>query len=157
MRSSYPKVLYIDDREPAYFCELVAENCTIPVEFKRLKTGDYVCEDVAIERKAINDFAASVISPKKRMWKQADRLRKEFRFPYIVISGTTKEITSAVTDHALMGAIAYLTTPRTKGNVILEPAIPVVKVDTDQQLAYLILKIMEKHHKLELCKDLKHI
>jgi len=150
LRKSYDKVLLIDDREPLKFAELVAENCPIPIEFRRLKTGDYVCEDVAIERKRIDDFVASMISKKKRLWKQYDRLKKEFAFPYILISGNTQDVWSNVSDHAVMGGLASLACPKFKGNVLVSRPITVIKVDTDEQLAYLILKVMERHNKLKL-------
>ncbi len=145
------KTLFIDDREPARFIELICENCSIPVDFRRLHTGDYVCEDVAIERKQIKDFASSIISKKKRLWHQADRLKKEFKYPYILISGKTKEVESDVTEHAMLGAMAALACPKfDKAGLVIDPAITVLWVTSDKQLAYLILKILERHGKLRM-------
>ena len=151
LRNGYNKVLFIDDREPVRFLELVVENCPIPIEMKRLPTGDYTCEDVAIERKQIKDFANSIISKKKRLWTQSDRLKKEFKYPYILISGKTKEDENDVTDHAMLGAMSYLACPKfdKSGNVI-SPPVTVLWVSDDRQLAYLILKILERHGKLKM-------
>ena len=151
LRENYTKILYIDDREPLKFAELVAMNATIPVEFKRMKTGDYVCEEVAIERKQISDFASSIISKKKRLWKQVDRLKKEYTYPYLFISGKLKEVYAEVTDHAMLGSMAYCMCPKFDEHwTEIEKAIPVCWVDTDKHLAYLILKTMERHGKLKL-------
>jgi ERCC4-type nuclease len=123
-----------------------------------MKTGDYCCEDVGIERKKIHDFVGSFTTKKKRLWDQCDRLKKEFKYPYVVISNKTTELTSMVSDHAVIGAIAYLCTPKFYPNgTQAYPGIPVVKVDTDAQLAYLILKIMERHKKLKFPEELQNI
>lgn len=147
LRNGYSKILYIDDREPLRFAELVAQNCSIPIEFKRLKTGDYIIDDVGIERKAINDFASSMISKKKRLWNQFDRMKKEFHHPFILISGTMSDLQSQVKPHSILGAIAYLACN----------GITVIKVDTDEDLAYLILKIFEKYGKLRMPSELHSI
>lgn len=147
LRNGYQKLLLIDDREPLKFAELVAENCTIPFEFRRLKTGDYVCENVGIERKTVKDFASSMISKKKRLWNQFDRMKAEFEFPYMLISGNILDLESHVTPHAILGAIAYCATH----------GITVVKVDTDKDLAYLILKLFERHSKLHMPSELHRI
>ncbi len=141
--------LFIDNREPLAVIEMVAENCTIPIDIRRLKTGDYVSSDfeVAIERKQISDFASSLISKKKRLWTQFDRLKKEFKHPYILISGKMSDLNSNVSNHSILGAIAYLASN----------GITVVKVDSDQDLAYLILKLMERHGKLHMPSELHHI
>ncbi len=147
LRNGYSKLLLIDDREPLKFAELVAENCTIPIEFRRLKTGDYVIDDVGIERKTIRDFASSLTSKKKRLWNQFDRMKSTFKFPYMVISGNILDLETHVTPHAIIGAIAYCATH----------GITVIKVDTDQDLAYLILKLFERHGKLHMPSELHHI
>jgi ERCC4-type nuclease len=129
---------------------LVVANCPIPVEFKCMKTGDYQIDDVLIERKKIGDFANSIISKKKRMWKQAERLKK-FKHPYILISGKLSEVQNDVTEHAMLGAMAALACPKfDKDGVMIEPPITVLWVGSSKQLAYLILKIFEKHGKLRL-------
>lgn len=131
------KILLIDDREPPSFAEIVAKNCPIPIDLKRLKTGDYVCEDVAIERKTINDFAASFKG--HRLFTQAERL-KTFEHPFILVSGQMADLYSRVNPHSILGAIAYLASQ----------GITIIKVDSYEDLAYLILKIFEKFGKLKM-------
>jgi ERCC4-type nuclease len=139
LRKEYSKLLLIDDREPLEFAELISANCPIPVDFQRLKTGDYVCEDVIIERKTINDFAGSLTGKKKRMFTQFDRLKKCKR-PFLVISGCKDDLISKINYHAIIGAKAYLAAN----------GVTVVQEESDDDLAYLILKILEKCGKFKL-------
>ena len=131
------KVLLIDDREPPSFAEIIAKNCPIPIDLKRLKTGDYVCEDVAIERKTINDFAASLKD--KRLFNQLERLR-DFEHPFILISGQMSDLKSKINPHSILGAMAYLASQ----------GITIIKIDSYEDLAHLILKLMEKFGKLKM-------
>jgi ERCC4-type nuclease len=140
-------MLLVDDREPLKFIELIADNCTIPIDIRRLKTADYVIDDIGIERKRIQDFVSSMISKKKRLWNQFDRLKKEFKHPYILISGKITDLDCNVSNHAILGAIAYLATH----------GVTVCKVDSDSDLAYLILKIFERYGKLNMPSELHNI
>jgi ERCC4-type nuclease len=130
-------MLIIDDREPLDFAEALAKNCTIPIDFQHLKTGDYVCEDVVIERKTWPDFASSLVD--RRMFKQFDRLTK-CPHPYILISGTKKDLQSKINPHSMLGAMAYLAAH----------GVTIIKLDSLEELAYLMLKIFEQHGKLRL-------
>ena len=157
LKEGYKHILTVDDREPIEFLELVAKNCTIPLDIKRLKTCDYICEDVGIERKTIDDFISSMVSSKKRLWKQCERMHKQFRFPYLIISGHFSDRHSAVSMHSILGSLAFIATPRTSGNTVIQPGITVITVETPQELAYLVLKIMQRHHKIEVLEDVKDI
>lgn len=148
LRKGYQKLMLVDDREPMGFVELLAENTTIPIEFRRLRTGDYVVDDVAVERKNLKDFVSSMISKKKRLWNQYDRLKKEFRYPYIVINGRIKDLDTQVSTHAILGGMAYCGTH----------GITTIKIDGgNEDLAYLILKIFENHGKLCMPSELHRI
>ena len=132
------KVLLIDDREPISFAEIIAKNCPIPIDIQRLKTGDYLCDgEVIIERKTINDFAASLKD--KRLFNQLERLR-DFKHPFILISGQMSDLKSKINPHSILGAMAYLASQ----------GITIIKIDSYEDLAYLILKIFEKFGKLEM-------
>ncbi len=134
---SNTKVLLIDDREPISFAEILAENCPIPIDIQRLKVADYVVEDVFIERKEINDFAASLRD--KRMWTQLEKLTK-VPHAFILISGSKATLNSRINPHSILGAMAYLAS---KG-------VTIIKVDDASDLAYLILKIFEKFGKFKM-------
>ena len=138
LRESYEKVLLVDDREPKGLVAKLSAQCTIPIKFERLKTGDYVCDnEIIVERKTINDFALSIID--RRLFKQYDRL-KEFPHAYIFISGKLGQVKSKISRHAILGAIAFLAHSK----------ITVIKVENDDDLIYLILKIFEQFGKLKV-------
>ena len=107
-----PGILYVDEREPSQFAEKLADLCTIPIEVRTLKTGDFVCEDVAIERKTVDDLCMSIMSKKKykdgRVWTQSDRMMRDFRKKYILVTGNLCDRTSKIHIHSLLGGLARL-------------------------------------------------
>ena len=132
----YIRTLYIDNREPSTFSDLVVALSPLPIKFKRMPTGDFVCEDVCVERKEINDFANSIVN--KRVFRQCDRMLKEFKHPYLVIHGRITDIFSKISDNAVIGTMVYFATHN----------ISVLCLDTPEETAYAILKIFENHTKL---------
>ena len=137
------KILYVDDREPPSVGEILAQNCTIPIIYKRLDTADFVCEDVYVERKTINDFAISIMD--KRLFEQVERLT-QLPNSYLLISGLLKDMTVNIYPHAILGAIAK----------IASKGVTVVQVEDEEKLFYLLLKIFEHHGKLKLNKTFKY-
>lgn len=146
---NYNQQLLIDSREPVTIIKKIIDNCGNLIDIRRLKTGDYVSDDmeVAVERKTMKDFAASLISEKKRLWTQFDRLKKEFKHPYIVIGGRISDLESEVSAHAILGAVAFLASH----------GVTVVQIDNNKDLVYLILKIFENHGKLRMINELQDI
>ncbi len=60
--------------------EMETEMCQLPV-------ADYIVSDrVGIERKTLEDFCGSIINA--RLFEQADRLRKSFERPFILLEGS---------------------------------------------------------------------
>jgi len=139
------KILKIDDREPGRFATLIAELCTIPIQITRLETGDYVCEDVAIERKTINDFALSIMGREKdkdgRLWTQTKRMRKQFPHHYVLTTDGFDNLEVNIHRHAFLGALA---------SVLKSGTSVCFNIDNDEDFVYLLLKIFEKHGKLRL-------
>ena len=84
-------MLTLDTREPLDIS--MAIHLALPpdqIEERALKTGDVVMTDkcgctVAIERKATPDLLGSIASG--RLKQQADRLKREFDYPVLVIQG----------------------------------------------------------------------
>lgn len=141
------KVLKIDDREPGRFAELIAQLCPIPIEVTRLKTGDYVCEDVVIERKTINDFALSIFGMEKdkdgRLWTQTKRMREEFPHHYVLTTDGFDNLNVNIHRHAFLGALA---------SILKSGTSVCFNIANDEDFVYLLLKIFEKHGKLSLIK-----
>lgn len=135
-------MIIIDDREPekisTYIKEIVGEDkCKI----ERLPIGDIVCPEkgIAIERKSINDFYGSIVS--QRIFDQCKQMQSSYPNMYLIISGSFKQLITDpnlfnVNVHVYLGAIASLST---------KYGVSVINVDNDKQLAYLAVKIIEKH------------
>ncbi len=134
----------MDTREPPIISDLLASQCPIPVVVKQLTTGDFLCENVVIERKTINDFCSSICD--KRLWEQRERMLKEFQYQYIFVTGTPKERTSNIHIHAIWGALA---------SVLVSGVKVCFGLDSEEDLVYLVLKTMEKHGKLKMVSSKK--
>ena len=140
------KVLLIDSREPLIFAERIAEVCPIPISIEQLDTGDFVCEDICIERKEISDLAASIID--KRLFTQCERMQEQFPDGhYLLIHGKLEDVTVRINPHAIIGAIAKMASLGTR--------VIWVCFDNEEHLIYLILKILEWNGKLVMIKPKK--
>lgn len=140
-----PGILYLDNREPDYFADMFAEVCPLPIDVVTLKTGDVVCEDIAIERKTIDDFVGSLMSKHEdhdgRLFSQSDRLVKEYRKHYIFVTQTIKDYKGHVHKHCILGGLARM----------LEKGMTVAfGIDNDEDFVYLVMKVLEKEGKLKM-------
>jgi ERCC4-type nuclease len=60
----------------------------IPVELSHIDSGDYVFNDIAIERKSISDLINSVISKENRhFWDQIKTMKDTYKKPIVLIEG----------------------------------------------------------------------
>jgi len=131
--------LKIDDREPPQFAEKIAELCPVPIEICRLETGDYVCDDVVVERKTIDDFCLSIFDT--RLWTQTKKMKEQFKHCYILTTDGFENLTINIHRHALLGALAS----------VLKSGISVCfNIADEDDFVYLLLKIFEKHGKFRL-------
>ena len=137
-----PGILYIDEREPIQFAEKLAEICPIQIEIRTLQTGDFVCEDVAFERKTVDDLCMSIMSKKKykdgRVWTQSDRMMKAFRKKYILVTGELADRTSKIHIHSLLGGLARL---------YVEDIQVMTGLSNENDFVYFLLKLLEKDGK----------
>ena len=132
-----PGILYLDHREPLQINSFLADNCLLPIEVVALETGDFVVEDICIERKTVNDFAMSLMD--KRLKEQRERMLRDFPHRYILVSGTFADCTVNIYRHSLLGALA---------RVMAEGVNVCFGVDSDEDLVYLVIKILENHKKI---------
>ena len=54
--------IIIDNREKQSLVASQLANLGFQIEFQQLKVGDYLVNDVAVERKTINDLKSSIIN-----------------------------------------------------------------------------------------------
>jgi len=96
-----PRII-ADHREPEQIIKAM-ENMGAMVEIRQLEVGDFLCSDnVAVERKAREDFEISIIDG--RLFKQMQNLLENFSRPVVIVEGESdREI---IRREALMGAYA---------------------------------------------------
>ena len=82
--------IYVDSRGEGEkrIAELLTER-RYPVEVKHLESGDYVFDEVGIERKTISDLCGSVQSKEKghSLWEQLRVLKDTYKKPSLLIEG----------------------------------------------------------------------
>jgi ERCC4-type nuclease len=81
--------LYVANNEPEEIANLL-KHSGIAVEVKHLQSGDYVFDEVGIERKTVNDLISTLYTKKKhgnRLWGQLDTLRRTYKQPMLLIEG----------------------------------------------------------------------
>ena len=120
-----------DDRENGIVIE---ELMKMGVECKlcRLKACDYICGDVCVERKTIDDFCGSIMDG--RMKGQVKKMQK-FKHKYILISGRIGDRKADIGENCVLGMISSL----------VVGGMNVVCIDNDKQLAFLMKRIFERY------------
>lgn len=85
----------------------------VELEFRTLKVGDYIISDeVAVERKTLNDFVSSIID--RRLFEQARAMKDAYARPLLLIeNGETVE--RGISKEAMRGALL---------SVILDVGVP---------------------------------
>jgi ERCC4-type nuclease len=123
----------VDDREPKKMLKLMS-LAGLDWERKRMVTGDYICGDVCIERKSIDDMCGSIVDG--RLKTQVERMKKGFKWNYVLISGKIGDRKSEVHENCILGKIVSL---------IIKDGVNVICVDNDKQLVYVMKRIFERH------------
>lgn len=134
--------LYIDANEPddvkaKVIKEFRERDSDIETEIKGLETGDFVFQDVVIERKRDGDLLSSIVD--RRLSEQADRIAADFQHGYILVEGDpfTYEY-SDLSPNSIIGTYCSLTAKRD---------LKIINVDSKESTAYAIYKICEYHRK----------
>ena len=91
--SQIPKAqtIIIDIHEKNSLVPAELSHLEIPFEFQHLKVADYVINNIAIERKTIQDLKSSIIS--KRIFDQIKNL-KQYEQNMIIIEGLQEDLTN---------------------------------------------------------------
>ena len=123
-----------DDREPKSMDAIAMTVGGIEFERKRLKTGDYIFGNVCIERKAIDDFCASIMDD--RLTNQIAKMKKQYDHIYILVSGKIKDRVSDIHENCILGKMA---------SILVKHNISIITLDDEFQLVYLMKRIFERH------------
>ena len=104
------------------------------VKSETLQVGDFILSDrVVVERKEIDDFAASIIDG--RLFEQAVKLKDAYMKPVIIVEGQTLTGSGRVRPEAMMGAYASL---------LVDYGIPIVLTQKPSETAQLIFAISRR-------------
>jgi len=125
--------IVVDRREPDSIVRSL-KNLGCQVYKTQLKLGDYVTKQCIIERKTVQDFEQSIIDG--RLFTQVEELAKCQRYPFIIVTG--KLNLRRLTIDTFYGAIA---------SVYVRYGIPILYVETDVKLSYLVAKVLTKMEK----------
>lgn len=82
-----PKII-VDYREKNSLVSSVLVNLGVEVEFKDLKVGDYIVNEVAVERKTVSDFIGSMIN--KRLSNQLEELQ-QYKKKLLIVEGIDEQ------------------------------------------------------------------
>ena len=97
--------VFVDDREPASM-GLLFDSLGVEWVKRRMVTGDYVCGDVCVERKTIDDLCGSIVDG--RLKRQIERMKKEFKFVYVLVSGKIVDRKSEVHENCILGKLVSM-------------------------------------------------
>jgi Fanconi anemia group M protein len=135
-----PAKILIDNREKNSLVPALLSKLDINFEFAYLPTGDYIVNDVVIERKTIPDLKSSIIN--KRILFQLKEL-KQYPKSLLIVEGTsTFELYGGVIhENALRGFIL---------STALEHKIPVIFTENEEDSAKYIAVLARKTKKATL-------
>ncbi|MCD6434458.1 MAG: DEAD/DEAH box helicase, partial [Candidatus Diapherotrites archaeon] len=128
-------VIYVDSRETnSLVVKELREKAKIVL--KRLDVADYVIsKDIAVERKTVADFLASIVD--KRLFIQAKQLAESFEKPLLIVEGNFNELFYLRNIHrnAVIGALT---------SIALDYRIPIIFSKSPEESAEIIYAIAKR-------------
>jgi len=122
-----------DDREPKSM-DMIADTVEgITFERKRLKTGDYIYENICVERKEINDFCGSIMDG--RLESQVKKMKEDFPHNFIIVVGRIKDRTSDIHENCILGKMTSL---------IVKHDMTLLFVDDEFQFCFVLKSLIKK-------------
>src|SRR3990172_7900548 len=100
-----PADLVVEANEPRAIHDRLVELGVSAVR-RKITPGDYVCGEIGIERKTLQDFFASLI--RKRLFEQLRRLREAYPVALLILEGDLAEVSEFKTPRAIFGAFAAI-------------------------------------------------
>ncbi len=128
--------IIIDYREKNSLVPAILTRLGFEIEMKELKVADYIINEIAIERKTIDDFLSSIMD--KRLEKQIEEL-KQYEKKLIIIEGyEEKELyhkNSRINENAIRGMLLSIT---------LKHNIPIIMTKNPEDTAIFINVLANK-------------
>ena len=119
--------IFVDSREREM--AKLLESLGLLVTVKNLEVGDYVVSDrVAIERKTAQDFVASIIDPKRNLFRQIADLARTYDRPVLILEGRDL-YTTQMNAGSIRGALA---------SVAVDYGVPIIPTEDQDETASVI-------------------
>jgi len=133
-----PKII-IDRHEKNSLVPSLLPRFDCDIEFQDLKVGDYLVNNIAIERKTVPDFKSSIIS--KRLFFQLKEL-KQYPKSLVILEGTSQfDLYQGILhENALRGFIL---------SVLLEHEIPILFTENEEDTARYLAVLAKKTEKVQ--------
>lgn len=130
--------IIIDDREKNSLIPSLLISKNLNISFKRLEIGDYIINDLIIERKTMDDFISSMIS--SRLKEQIKNLKSQEK-TLLILEGENHK--HKISSNSIKGTIA---------SIILKDKVGIITTKNEEETAN-FLKLMAKKKKLEEEKE----
>jgi len=139
--------IFIDNREKNSLVPSELSKLGFDIKFRQLPVGDYLINNVAIERKSINDLKSSIIN--KRIFSQMMELR-QYPINFLIIEGLNKkEFTSGIIhENALRGFLI---------SAQIDYKIPVIFSENEKETALYISILSKRKENREISLRAKKI
>ena len=131
--------IILDNREKNSLVASHLSNLGFQIEFQQLKVGDYLVNDVAIERKTISDLKSSIIN--KRIIQQLQEL-KQYPKNILIVEGISNEdiYSGIIHENALRGFLL---------SVALEFQVPIIFTQNEKDTAKYLAVLAKKSPKTD--------
>lgn len=133
--------IIIDHREKNSLVPAILTRLGFEIEMKELKVADYIINEIAIERKTVDDFLSSIMD--KRLEKQIEEL-KQYEKKLIIIEGYEEKAlyhkNSRINENAIRGMLLSIT---------LKHNIPVIMTKNPEDTAIFINVLANKKENIK--------
>ncbi|MCP8316192.1 MAG: DEAD/DEAH box helicase [archaeon] len=135
-------LIFADNRETINIIENL-RNLGARVEVKSLDVGDFILsDDVAVERKTVEDFIRSVIDG--RLFKQIIAMKDAYRRPIMILQGELKDAIG-IGESAFFGALA---------SIISDFQVPIIISHNEEEASKIIYHIARREQ-MEIKKEVR--
>ena len=134
----------IDTREKNSLMASELSSLGMEIEFATLKVGDYIINDVVIERKTIPDFIGSMLN--KRLSNQLEELQ-QYEKRLLIIEGFDEKFLYSDDEHSEYGGIHPNAIRGFLLSILLKYKVPIIYAKNEADTAKFILTLSKKKEK----------
>ncbi|MFB3764777.1 MAG: DEAD/DEAH box helicase [Methanotrichaceae archaeon] len=128
--------IFVDPREREMGKLLEAKG--LEVTLKNLEVGDYIISDrIAVERKATDDFVASIIDPERNLFRQISDLSRTYEKPVLILEGRDL-YNRQINPNSIRGALAA---------IAIDYGVPIIPTESREETASVIAMLAAREYK----------